>query len=177
MSLKSTPLLRKVLGACALALLLAGVTTFASAAGWENPADSGAVDARDAALVNAVKLNMDLVTRVGKVAKQTHGALDNSCLMSRGPAADRSKSLEACADSLGKVVSIRQALVANGLTARQFTFALSAVIAAAMSGQSVLADPKAGWDAVREFGINPEQVRFYLAHHAEIDRITNPDGE
>lgn len=153
--------------AFAFALSMLGVAISDAYAASGNDAQ----DARDAAAVNAVKLDMALVARVANVGKQTQAALERTCLLARGSAADKAGGLEACGDALGKTPSIRQALAANGLSGRQFVLGYSALLAAVIGGRGVMENATEGWNAVRELGINPEHVRFYLAHRTEIDRL------
>lgn len=163
----SQPTLSSLACLFVFALAASAGTSMAGAAG------NDAQDAHDAALVNAVKLDMGLVTRVSKVAKQTGAALEQSCLMGRGPAADKGKGLVVCGDALEKVPSIKAALSANGMSGRQFALGYSALLAAVMGGRGVMENEKEGWPGVRELGASPEHVRFYIAHHAEIDRLEN----
>lgn len=155
----------------ALALLAIGLLGAAAPAFAASPSSDGAKDARDAALANAVTLDMDLVTRINHVATQTNTALQDTCLLGHGTDHDKTNGLVACGDTLDKDPAIKPALVANKLTGRQFALGYSALIAAVIGGRGVMENATEGWQGVRELGINPEHVRFYIAHHAEIDRL------
>lgn len=168
-----TPARSSTLYTCVAALAFAFAASMLGLAISTAWAASGndAQDARDAAAVNAVKLDMTLVTRVANVSKQTHATLEKTCLLGRGSDTDKAGGLEVCGDALGKLPSLRQALAANGLSGRQFVLGYSALLAAVMGGRGVMENATEGWNGVRELGINPEHVRFYLAHHVEIDRL------
>lgn len=144
--------------AFALALSVPGIAFSAHAAG------NDAQDARDQAAVAAVKLDMDSASRVAAVGRDAQGALRKSCLF-HGDGTD--KSLDACTTEVSTQPQIAAALAKHGLSARQFTLVMSALMQGDLGAQS-------GAEAsgmLAGMGINPAHVQFVKAHRAELDKL------
>lgn len=148
------------------ALVLGLVLVLASIAGAAMAADNDAQDARDIAAVAAVKLDMDLARRVAAVSSEARKAIDASCLLQ-----GESQSLDSCIATVSREPTIAAALARHGLSARQYTLSLSALMSGDLGAQTVASEGKAGWDQLAALGVNPEHVRFVQAHRDELDGL------
>lgn len=145
------------------AILFAGMATCASA-GMEAP--------RDTAAVRAVKLDMDLVNRLGAVAREALPRLDDrdSVLYLRD-GEGRPKTVAQLVDDINETPVLAAAVAAQGFTPREYALAVLAVInaytaAAASNGAEASNDAAASAD--------PQQVRFVRMHLDAIRGAMSP---
>lgn len=153
-------------------------TTAAAAA---TPAAASSNGGDDLADVTSYRLSMDRIDRY-LAAQRNIGAKmkamspsEREAFKARSESGDESDdSLDGMAKKFDSVPEMRDAIRAAGLSTREFALLTMSMMQTAMASSVLQQRPKDNQDSlVREMKANPDNIKFYREHEAEITRKTN----
>ncbi|HET7358819.1 MAG TPA: hypothetical protein VFJ04_01610 [Rhodanobacteraceae bacterium] len=143
---------------CALCLLMLPAAAMAQARQTMTPADQ--------AEIAGFKLNEDVITRMAALTAEGRGMQIKKATLDMG-------TIHSLDDMAAQVVAgdprIEPLMRKHGFTPHQFLVANLALVSAAMAA-NMQADPEMA-KHVDASKVNMDNVRFYQAHQAQIDRL------
>ena len=166
------------LGACGKKDAAPGDTTAAATAATSAPAPSSGGD--DLADVTSYKLSMDKIDkyiaaqRALTAKMKSMSQAERDAVKARNEGRDNSNaSIDDMARNIESEPVMNDAIRSAGLSAREFALITMSMMQSAMAASVLKMRPNDNQDSlIREMKANPDNIKFYREHEAEITRKT-----